>query len=112
MIASSRSIRPQILAALVALLAYLGKSKRQLAIVGTGFHYCRVSDYFLLGPGPARGGEELLREQRAVVRLGLPKSVKQWIHEVIWTHLTMRGLIVDSITVGFLASLLKSLCTG
>jgi hypothetical protein len=44
--------------------------------------------------------------------LGLPASVKQRIHKVIRTGLTTRGLVIGSVTVGFLVSILESLCTG
>jgi len=46
------------------------------------------------------------------VTLGLPKSVKTRIHQVIRTGLTTRGLVVGSVTVGALVALLESLCTG
>ena len=46
------------------------------------------------------------------VTLGLPKKVKSRIHKVIRTGLTTRGLIIGSVSVGFLVSILESLCTG
>ena len=46
------------------------------------------------------------------VTLGLPKKLKDRIHKVIRTHLTTRGLVIGSVTVGFLVSILESLCTG
>ncbi|HUW83796.1 MAG TPA: hypothetical protein VMZ31_13490 [Phycisphaerae bacterium] len=46
------------------------------------------------------------------VTLGLPNSIKTRIHKVVRAGLTTRGLIVGSITVGFLVSILESLCTG
>ena len=44
--------------------------------------------------------------------LRLPKSVKDRIHKVIRTGLTTRGLVIGSVSVGFLVSILESLCTG
>ena len=44
--------------------------------------------------------------------LGLPKRIKDRIHKVIRTGLTTRGLVVGSLSVGFLVSILESLCTG
>ena len=46
------------------------------------------------------------------VTLGLPKKIKSRIHKVIRTRLTARGLVVGSLSVGFVVSLLESLCTG
>jgi hypothetical protein len=46
------------------------------------------------------------------VTLGLPKKVKDRIHKVIRTGLTTRGLVIGSLSVGFLVSILESLCTG
>jgi len=46
------------------------------------------------------------------VTLGLPKTVKNRIHKVIRTGLTTRGLVIGSLSVGFLVSGLESLCTG
>ena len=44
--------------------------------------------------------------------LGLPKKIKDKIHKVIRTGLTTRGLVIGSLSVGFLVSILESLCTG
>jgi len=44
--------------------------------------------------------------------LGLPKKVKDKIHKIIRTGLTTRGLLIGSLSVGFLVSILESLCTG
>ena len=44
--------------------------------------------------------------------LGLPKKLKDRIHKIIRTGLTARGLVIGSLTVGFLVSILESLCTG
>ena len=44
--------------------------------------------------------------------LGLPRKVKERIHKVIRTGLTARGLVIGSLSVGFLVSILESLCTG
>ena len=44
--------------------------------------------------------------------LGLPKKVRDRIHKVIRTGLTTRGLVAGSLSVGFLVSILESLCTG
>ena len=44
--------------------------------------------------------------------LGLPKRLKDRIHRVIRTGLTTRGLVIGSVSVGFLVSILESLCTG
>jgi cytochrome c biogenesis protein CcdA len=38
--------------------------------------------------------------------------VKDKIHKVIRAGLTTRGLVVGSLSVGFLVSILESLCTG
>ena len=46
------------------------------------------------------------------VTLGLPKRVKDRIHKVIRSGLGTRGLVIGSLAVGFLVSLLESLCTG
>ena len=46
------------------------------------------------------------------VTLGLPQKVKDRIHKVIRTRLTTRGLVVGSVSVGFVVSILESLCTG
>jgi len=46
------------------------------------------------------------------VTLGLPKGIKDRIHKVIRTGLTTRGLVMGSLSVGFLVSILESLCTG
>ena len=46
------------------------------------------------------------------VTLGLPKRVKARIHKVMRKGLTTRGLVLGSLSVGFLVSLLESLCTG
>lgn len=44
--------------------------------------------------------------------LGLPKKVKERIHKIIRTGLTTRGLVIGSLSVGFLVSIFESLCTG
>jgi cytochrome c biogenesis protein CcdA len=44
--------------------------------------------------------------------LGLPASVKQVIHRVIRTGLRTPSLVAGSFAVGFLVSILESLCTG
>jgi len=46
------------------------------------------------------------------VTLGLPRKVRDRIHKVIRTGLTTRGLVIGSISVGFVVSILESLCTG
>ena len=46
------------------------------------------------------------------VTLGLPKKIKEKIHKVIRSGLTTRGLVIGSLSVGFLVSILESLCTG
>ena len=46
------------------------------------------------------------------VTLGLPQSVKARIRKVIRVGLSTRGLLVGSVSVGFLVALLESLCTG
>ena len=46
------------------------------------------------------------------VTLGLPRKIKDRIHKVIRTGLTTRGLVIGSLSVGFLVSILESLCTG
>ena len=44
--------------------------------------------------------------------LGLPKSIKSKIHKIIRVGIGTRGLLVGSISVGFLVALLESICTG
>jgi hypothetical protein len=44
--------------------------------------------------------------------LGLPKSIKTRIHKIIREGLSTRCLAVGSLSVGFLVSVLESLCTG
>ena len=44
--------------------------------------------------------------------LGLPKSVKSRIHKVIRVGLSTRGLLVGSLSVGFVVAVLESICTG
>jgi len=46
------------------------------------------------------------------VTLGLPKRVKDRIHKVIRAGLSARNLVIGSLSVGFLVSMLESLCTG
>lgn len=46
------------------------------------------------------------------VTLGLPDKVKGRIHKIIRNGLTTRGLVLGSLSVGFLVSILESLCTG
>jgi len=46
------------------------------------------------------------------VTLGLPKAVKSRIHKVIRTGLSTHGLVAGAIGIGFVVSLLESLCTG
>ena len=46
------------------------------------------------------------------VTLGLPKKVRDRIHKVIRTGLTTRGLLIGSLSIGFLVSILESICTG
>jgi len=46
------------------------------------------------------------------VTLGLPSAVKNRIHAVIRGGLTTRNLVAGSVGVGFLVSILESLCTG
>jgi len=129
----------------LSMLAYLGKSKRDLAIVGTGFTASVFLTYFLLGLGLLGAIKsfsvssglssglacgvgilafvlagwsfwDFVQYKRTgdtkKMTLGLPKSIKTRIHKVIRTHLTTRGLVVGSVTVGFLVSILESLCTG
>jgi cytochrome c biogenesis protein CcdA len=130
---------------LLSMLAYLGKTRRQLAVVGVGFTAAVFVTYFLLGLGllgaiktfsVSRGIStglaiavgvlafvlaawslvDFVRYRRTrdtkKVTLGLPKSVKARIHKVIRAGLRTRNLLIGSITVGFLVSVLESLCTG
>ncbi len=46
------------------------------------------------------------------VTLGLPKSIKPRIHNVIRVGLNTRSLLIGSIGIGFLVALLESLWTG
>lgn len=46
------------------------------------------------------------------VTLGLPKKMKMRIHKVIREGLTARRMLVGSVSIGFVVSLLESLCTG
>lgn len=130
---------------LLSMLAYLGKSRRQLAVVGIGFTSAVFVTYLLLGFGLlgaikifsvshgipkalaygvaaltfVLAGWSLVDFVRYVrsrdvkkITLGLPESIKLRIHNVIRVGLSTRGLVVGSVTVGFLVALLESLCTG
>ncbi len=46
------------------------------------------------------------------VTLSLPKKVKGGIHKVIRAGLTTRGLVIGSVSAGFLVSIPEPLCTG
>lgn len=129
----------------LSMLAYLGKSKQQLAAVGIGFTVAVFVTYFLLGLGIlgaikafsvshgistalayvvaflafSLAGWSLLDSIRYIktkstksITLGLPKSVKTKIHNVIRIGLTTRGMVVGSVSIGFLVALLESVCTG
>ena len=130
---------------MLSMFSRLGKSKRQLIVVGTGFTSAVFVTYLLLGlgllgavksfsvsnglsSGLACGvgilafvlaGWSLVDAVRYMrtgsvksVTLGLPKPIKQKIHNVIRKGLSTRNLVVGSIGVGFLVSILESLCTG
>jgi len=130
---------------LLSVLALLGKSRRQLAMVGIGFTLAVFATYMLLGLGLfgaikvfsvshgistvlgyavaslafVLAGWSLIDFARyartgdtGTVTLGLPTSIKSRIHNVIRRGLDTRSLLVGSIGVGFLVSLLESLCTG
>jgi hypothetical protein len=130
---------------LLSMLAYLGRSRRELALVGAGFTTAVFLTYLLLGLGlltavksfSVRSGVatglayavgvlafvlagwslvDFVRYRRTSdvksVTLGLPRAVKDRIHAVIRTGMKTRGLVVGSVTVGFLVALLESLCTG
>ena len=129
----------------LSMLAYLGKSKRDLAVVGAGFTAAVFATYFLLGLGLLGAMKsfsvssglssgvacgvgilafilagwsfwDFVQYKRtgdaSKLTLGLPKSIKARIHKVIRAGLTTRGLVVGSVSVGFLVSILESLCTG
>ncbi len=130
---------------LLSMLAYLGKSRRQLAVVGVGFTAAVFVTYFLLGLGALHAiksfsvGSGIARAITYVVAamalglsvwslidfirykltgdvkkatLGLPKSIRAKVNKVIREGLKTRGLLVGSVSIGFLVALLESLCTG
>ena len=129
----------------VSMLAYLGKSKYQLIVVGVGFTVAVFVTYLLLGLGllgvtksflVSRGITQIVTYTIALLTfilagwsfldfirfiktksaksmtLGLPKSVKSKIHKVIKVGLGTRGLLIGSISVGFMIAILESICTG
>jgi hypothetical protein len=130
---------------LISMLAYLKKTRRQMAAVGISFTVGVFAAYCLLGLGLlgavksfsvshglssglawgtgilafALAAWSLLDAIRYFrtgnvksMTLGLPKSVKDRIHKVIRIGLRTRGLVVGAVGVGFLVSILESLCTG
>lgn len=133
---------------LLSTLAYLGKSPRQLAVVGIGFTFAVFVTYFVLGLGiltvlgqlqassVGNGIPKILAYLVAdlalllalwslmdfvgyvrskdvkSVTLGLPKAVKSRMHKIIREGLSTRGLLIGSLLVGFLVSILESICTG
>lgn len=129
----------------LSMLAYLGKSKHQMVIVGLGFTIAVFATYLLLGFGllgaiktfsVSKGlssglvyavafltfvlaGWSLFDFIRYTktgsvksITLGLPQQVKTKIHKIIRLGLTTRGLLLGSVSVGFLVALLESICTG
>lgn len=130
---------------LLSAMAYLGKTKRQIAVVGIAFTAAVFFTYLLLGLGVmlaiktfavqtgvsqivtyviagltfALAGWSLFDGIR-IARSGkiprgslsLPLRIKVVIRRVIKAGLKTRNLILGSLVVGFLVSLLESLCTG
>jgi len=130
---------------MLSMFSRLGKSKRQLIVVGTGFTSAVFVTYLLLGVGLLGAIKsfsvsnglssglacavgilafvlagwsfvDAIRYMRTgdvkKVTLGLPKPIKQKIHNVIRKGLSTRNLVVGSVGIGFLVSILESLCTG
>lgn len=130
---------------LLSAMAYLGKTKRQIAVVGVTFTSAVFATYMLLGLGlmltvkafaVQTGVTQAITYSIAGLTfilagwslfdgirisrsgelpkntLGLPKFVKGVIHRVIRTGLKTPNLIMGALAVGFLVSLLESLCTG
>jgi len=130
---------------LLSVLAYLGKTRREMAIVGIGFTVAVFTTYLLLGFGmmtavksfsvssgvsrALAGAVGLLAVSLAAwslidfvrytrtkdvkaATLGLPHSVRVRINRVIRQGLSTRRLLIGALSVGFLVSLLESLCTG
>ena len=129
----------------ISVLAYLGKSKREMLVVGLGFSVSVFLTYLLLGFGAMQAIKVFsvshgiskgitiatailafvlaslsLRDFVAYrksgstknIMLGLPKSIKNRIHRVMRKNLTVRNLLIGSVVIGFLVSLLESVCTG
>ncbi len=129
----------------ISMLTYLGKSKRQILIVGIGFTFAIFVTYLLLGLGlfgavksffVTQGITKFVTRIVAVLTfmlagwsfldlikyirtkntqsmtLGLPKSVKAKIHNVIRVGMGTRGLLTGALGVGVLVALLESVCTG
>jgi len=130
---------------LLSVLAHLGKTRREMAVVGIGFTVAVFVTYLLLGFGmmtavksfSVRSGLsrvlagavgllavglavwsliDLVRYIRTkdvkAATLGLPHAVRARINRVIRQGLSTRRLLIGSLSVGFLVSLLESLCTG
>jgi cytochrome c biogenesis protein CcdA len=129
----------------ISLLAYLGKSRREMLTVGLGFSASVFLTYLLLGFGAmqaikifsvSHGVSRAITIVTAALalllallsfldyvnyrrsgdpkdmKLGLPQSIKVRIRKVMRTRLTTRNLLVGSVVIGFLVSLLESVCTG
>jgi len=130
---------------LLSMLAYLGRSRRQMAVVGIGFTAAVFVTYMLLGLGllwavktfsvdrgiatglavavaalafvfAAWSLVDFVRTARSgdarKATLGLPKSVRARINQVIRSGLKTRNLVVGAVGVGFLVAVLESVCTG
>jgi len=130
---------------LLSVLTYMGKTRREMAIVGIGFTISVFITYLLLGFGMMTavksfsvgsgiskvlaGAVGVLAISLAIwsvidfvryirtkdvkaATLGLPHSIRKRINRVIRQGLTTRRLLIGSLSVGFLVSLLESLCTG
>jgi len=129
----------------ISLLAYLGKSRRQMLIVGFGFSISVFATYLLLGLGVTEAVNifsvshgisrgitivtalfalsvaglsflDYIRYRRSGdvkdMKLGLPQSIKNRIHKIMRHELKASNLLIGSIVIGFLVSLLESVCTG
>ncbi len=130
---------------LLSAMGYLGKTKRQIAVVGIAFTSAVFATYLFLGLGVMLAiktfavqtgvsqtityviagltfvlagwslfdGIRIARSGKIPKgSLSLPLRLKVVIRRVIKTGLNTRNLILGSLIVGFLVSLLESLCTG
>lgn len=130
---------------LMSFLAFAGKSRRDMLVIGMFYTLAVFATYLLLGIGVFKVLQEV-SEYDAISRaiyyassclalvlaaltlfdiirylqtkksgasiLQLPLSFKQRIHAVIRDKVKTGGLVIASVTIGFMVSLFESVCTG